>query len=192
MALPPDASVNEYISAWFKRVRSGQSGVLPVVGGLIAIIVIFQIEDSKFLTALNFANLLQQAAAFVVLGMAEIFVLLLGEIDLSLGYSGAVGAAVIAAVAGGQRTVPWWAAASWPAWRPRARLRGAAGRSSSPGCGLPSFVVTLAGYLAPVRRAAVPDRLGREHRQRRRDPAEQQRSSTTSRPVRSARPPAGS
>ena len=85
MAVPPDAGVNENVTAWFKRVRSGQSGVLPVVGGLIVIIIIFQIERSQFLTAGNLVNLLEQSAAFIVLGMAEIFVLLLGEIDLSLG-----------------------------------------------------------------------------------------------------------
>src|ERR1700690_1982852 len=95
MALPPDANVKEYVTAWSKRVRSGDSGVLPVVGGLIVIIIVFQIERSRFLSALNLVNLLQQSAQFIVLGMAEIFVLLLGEIDLSLGYSGAVGAAVM-------------------------------------------------------------------------------------------------
>jgi hypothetical protein len=58
MAVPPDAGVNEYVTAWFKRVRSGQSGVLPVVGGLIVIIIIFQIERSQFLTAGNLVNLL--------------------------------------------------------------------------------------------------------------------------------------
>jgi len=99
MEVPPGAGVNQYVTAWFKRVRSGQSGVLPVVGGLIVIIIIFQIERSRFLSALNLVNLLQQSAAFIVLGMAEIFVLLLGEIDLSLGYSGAVGAAVMTILA---------------------------------------------------------------------------------------------
>src|SRR5580692_11353794 len=88
MALPPDASLSEYATAWFKRVRSGESGVLPVVGGLVAIVIVFQIERSRFLSALNLVNLLQQSAEFIVLGMAEIFVLLLGEIDLSLGFSG--------------------------------------------------------------------------------------------------------
>ncbi len=145
MALPPDATVNEYLSAWFKRVRSGQSGVLPVVGGLIAIIIVFQIEDSRFLTALNFANLLQQAAAFVVLGMAEIFVLLLGEIDLSLGYSGAVGAAVMTILAYPPINLGWpfaiasglatTAAIGFTQGQIISRLR------------LPPFVVTLAGLL---------------------------------------------
>ena len=145
MEVPPDATVNEYVSAWFKRVRSGQSGVLPVIGGLIAIVIIFQIEDSHFLTAQNFANLLQQAAAFVVLGMAEIFVLLLGEIDLSLGYSGAVGAAVMTILAYPPINLGWplailaglavTAAIGFTQGQIISRLR------------LPPFVVTLAGLL---------------------------------------------
>ena len=48
LALPPDATLREYTSAWVKRVRNGESGVLPVVLGLIVIIVIFQIEKSVF------------------------------------------------------------------------------------------------------------------------------------------------
>ncbi len=145
MALPPDASVNEYIRAWYKRVRSGQSGVLPVVGGLIAIIIVFQIERSQFLSALNLVNLLQQSAAFIVLGMAEIFVLLLGEIDLSLGYSGAVGAAVMTILAYPPINLPWefailaglatTATIGFVQGQIISRLR------------LPPFVVTLAGLL---------------------------------------------
>jgi D-xylose transport system permease protein len=145
LALPPDASVNEYITVWFKRIRSGESGVLPVVLGLIVIVIIFQIERSRFLSALNLVNLLQQSAQFIVLGMAEIFVLLLGEIDLSLGYSGAVGAALMTILAYPPIN------AGWP-------LAIAAGLAASAGIGfvqgqiisrmrLPPFVVTLAGLL---------------------------------------------
>jgi D-xylose transport system permease protein len=145
MALPPDASLSEYASAWFKRVRSGESGVLPVVGGLVVIVIVFQIERSRFLSALNLVNLLQQSAEFIVLGMAEMFVLLLGEIDLSLGYSGAVGAALMTILAYPPINLGW----------PLAIL---AGLAASAGIGfaqgqiisrlrLPPFVVTLAGLL---------------------------------------------
>ena len=144
-AVLPDAGVSEYVTAWFKRVRSGQSGVLPVVGGLIVIIIIFQIERSRFLSALNLVNLLQQSAAFIVLGMAEIFVLLLGEIDLSLGYSGAVGAAVMTILAYPPINLGWGpailaglaasAAIGFAQGQIISRLR------------LPPFVVTLAGLL---------------------------------------------
>jgi D-xylose transport system permease protein len=145
LTLPPDASFNEYVTVWFKRVRSGESGVLPVIAGLVVIIIIFQIERSRFLSALNLVNLLQQSAQFIVLGMAEIFVLLLGEIDLSLGYSGAVGAAVMTILAYPPINLGW----------PFAIL---AGLATTAGIGfvqgqiisrlrLPPFVVTLAGLL---------------------------------------------
>jgi D-xylose transport system permease protein len=145
LAVPPDATAAEYVSAWLKRVRSGQSGVLPVIGGLIVIIIIFQIEDSKFLTALNFANLLQQAAEFVVLGMAEIFVLLLGEIDLSLGYSGAVGAAVMTILAYPPINFGW-AIAILCGLAVTSAIGFAQGQIISR-LRLPPFVVTLAGLL---------------------------------------------
>jgi D-xylose transport system permease protein len=145
MAVPPDAGVNEYVTAWFKRVRSGQSGVLPVVGGLIVIIIIFQIERSQFLTAGNLVNLLEQSAAFIVLGMAEIFVLLLGEIDLSLGYSGAVGAAVMTILAYPPINLGW-APAIVAGLATTSAIGFAQGQIISR-LRLPPFVVTLAGLL---------------------------------------------
>jgi D-xylose transport system permease protein len=145
MALPPDASVGEYVTAWYKRVRSGQSGVLPVVGGLLVIIVVFQIERGRFLSALNLVNLLQQSAQFIVLGMAEIFVLLLGEIDLSLGYSGAVGAAVMTILAYPPINLGW-APAILAGLASSAAIGFAQGQIISR-LRLPPFVVTLAGLL---------------------------------------------
>jgi D-xylose transport system permease protein len=98
-------SLGEYTRVWLRRVRSGESGVLPVVLGLIAIVVYFQIRNSLFLSAINLANLITQAAFIVTFGMAEVFVLLLGEIDLSVGYNGACGAVItLWALSGG---VPW-------------------------------------------------------------------------------------
>src|ERR1700692_201602 len=79
-------SFGEYLRAWAKRIRNGESGVLPVLGGLIILVVIFQIQSSAFLSTRNFANLLVQGAPYVLLGMAEVWVLILGEIDLSVGY----------------------------------------------------------------------------------------------------------
>jgi D-xylose transport system permease protein len=143
--LPPDASLGEYVSAWWKRVRGGESGALPVILGLIAIIIVFQIERSRFLSAANLVNLLQQSAEFIVLGMAEIFVLLLGEIDLSLGFSGAIGGAVTVILAYPPLNFGWAAAILCGLGTGTAigfvqgqiitRLR------------LPPFVVTLAGLL---------------------------------------------
>ena len=85
-------SLGEYAKIWMSRVRNGESGALPVILGLAAIVIYFQARSSLFLSAGNLVNLIGQAALFMMLGMAEVFVLLLGEIDLSIGYTSAVGA----------------------------------------------------------------------------------------------------
>ena len=139
------ATFGEYMRAWARRIRAGDSGVLPVIGGLIVIVIIFQVDQSRFLSAGNLTNLLEQAGPFVMLGMAEVFVLLLGEIDLSIGYSGAVGAAVMVILAAPPINLGWGLAVP-------------AGLATTTGIGfvqgqlvtrlrLPSFVVTLAGLL---------------------------------------------
>jgi D-xylose transport system permease protein len=78
-------SVGDYFKAYVQRVRGGEMGALPAVAGLIVLMVIFKFADSHFLTERNIANLFTQAAELVTLGMALVFVLLLGEIDLSAG-----------------------------------------------------------------------------------------------------------
>ncbi|QKJ18982.1 sugar ABC transporter permease [Microbacterium hominis] len=80
--------------AWWQRVRGGDMGALPAVGGLVVLTILFSVLSPFFLTERNFANLLNQAATLVVLGMALVFVLLLGEIDLSAGVTGGVGMAL--------------------------------------------------------------------------------------------------
>ncbi len=83
-------SLGEYFRGWMARVRNGDSGVLPVVAGMVLIAVVFQAisPNHVFLSAGNIVNLFQQSAVFMVLAMAECFVLVLGEIDLSVGYVG--------------------------------------------------------------------------------------------------------
>jgi D-xylose transport system permease protein len=145
LEVPVDATLVEYAAAWFRRVRSGESGVLPVIAGLAVIIVIFQTQSSVFLSAGNLTNLLEQGAVFVLLGMAEVFVLLLGEIDLSTGFTAGVGAVVTAALAAPPKSYPW----------PVAVLAGLAAAGAIgfiqgqliTRLRLPSFVVTLAGLL---------------------------------------------
>ncbi len=85
----PDAaneSLADYGRRWWAGVRTGDLGSLPIVVGLILIAVIFQSQNSQFLTAGNFVNLIVQMAAITIIGMGIVFVLLLGEIDLSVGY----------------------------------------------------------------------------------------------------------
>ena len=139
-------SFGEYAKIWWTRVRSGDSGALPVILGLVAIVVYFQARNSLFLSAGNLVNLIEQAAWIVTLGMAEVFVLLLGEIDLSIGYSSVIGAVFTAWLLVPPNPAPW----------PLAVLAGLAfpvvyGLIQGviiTWLRLPSFVVTLAGQLA--------------------------------------------
>jgi D-xylose transport system permease protein len=139
-------SFGEYAKIWWTRVRSGDSGALPVIAGLIAIVVYFQARNSLFLSAGNLVNLIEQAAWIVMLGMAEVFVLLLGEIDLSIGYSSVIGAVFTCWLLVPPNPAPW----------PLAVLVGLAFPAFYGGVQgviitwlrLPSFVVTLAGQLA--------------------------------------------
>jgi D-xylose transport system permease protein len=135
-------SVGEYARIWLKRIRSGESGALPIVIGLIAIVIFFQARNSLFLSAGNLVNLLIQGAPFVLLGMAEVWVLLLGEIDLSVGYNAGIGAvACLWAVF----TLPWWIAII--IGLAVTAFFGLVWGLLITSLGLPSFVVTLAGLL---------------------------------------------
>src|SRR5437588_215113 len=96
LELPPEIvaqSLGQWFRGWMVRIRSGDSGVLPVILGLVIITLVFEAVSphNLFLSAGNLVNLFQQSAVIMVLAMAEIFALLLGEIDLSVGYVGAVG-----------------------------------------------------------------------------------------------------
>jgi len=140
----PVADDNFWRGAW-KRVRGGQIGELPVVGGLILVSIIFQSLNSHFFTAGNLVNLLVQAAAFALLGMAEVFVLLLGEIDLSAGYVAGVSGLIVAWLVQPSIGCPWWLAilAALAATAAIGALHGTLFAT----IGLPSFVVTLGGQL---------------------------------------------
>jgi len=114
--VPPELvaqSLGEWLRAWLTRIRSGDSGVLPVILALLIITIVFQAisPNHVFLSAGNLVNLFQQSAYFMVLAMGELFVILLGEIDLSIAYAGGVGAAVtVQLVQPATTRWPWWAA----------------------------------------------------------------------------------
>jgi len=136
-----------YARQWLDNVRGGDLGVLPILIGIVAIGIYFQTRNSNFLTAGNFVNLIAQMSPFAIIGMGTVFILLLGEIDLSIGYvsgMGGVVAAVLLEPGPGQ----------WPTWL---GLTAAIGTGVAIGLfqglfvsrlGVPSFVVTLAGLLA--------------------------------------------
>jgi D-xylose transport system permease protein len=141
-----DTSLRGAFNAYVDKLRGGELGSLPAVLGLVAIVVIFTaLQGKTFFSTFNFANLLTQSAMIIVLAMGLIFVLLLGEIDLSAGYT----AATCAAVLGVALTSKGW---SLPV-----ALVLCLGTGVIIGLligllvaklGIPSFVVTLAFFLA--------------------------------------------
>jgi D-xylose transport system permease protein len=138
-------SLGGYLRASLVRVRGGESGVLPVIAGLILISALFQSLNSKFLTAGNLVNLRVQGAAYMLLAMGEVFALLLGEIDLSIGFVGGIGGVVTAELLKESVGWPWWAAI--PVALLVCALIGLVQGTIITRVGLPSFVVTLAGLL---------------------------------------------
>jgi D-xylose transport system permease protein len=130
---------------YFDRIRGGDLGALPAVLGLLVLCTTFSIMRPVFLSALNFANLLTQGAALTVIAMGLIFVLLLGEIDLSAGYASGVCAAMLAVLLT-THGWPWYAAVL--ASLLTGSVIGLALGVLVAKLGIPSFVVTLAAFLA--------------------------------------------
>ena len=130
---------------YWSRVKAGDIGSLPAILGLIALCLVFGSMSSVFLTPGNFANLITPAAAVIVIAMGLIFVLLLGEIDLSAGYTAGVTGAVLVILITNQGQ-PWYVAlvASIAVGAVLGFLLG----SLVARLGIPSFVVTLAAFLA--------------------------------------------
>ena len=141
-------SLGEYMRGWWTRVRGGDSGVLPVIVGLVAVAAIFEITtpENAFLRPSNLVYLFQESTIYMVLAMAEIFILLLGEIDLSIGYVALFGGVVT------WRLVqvptpgwPWWAAIIAALFF--CGVVGAIQGTLVSRLKIPSFVVTLGGLL---------------------------------------------
>jgi D-xylose transport system permease protein len=142
----PINSVAEYLRRWWQRVRAGDLGSLPIVLGLVVIAVVFGSLDDTFTTERNFTNLLVQMAPFATIAIGVVFVLLLGEIDLSVAYVSAVGGvAMTLLLRPGDPGWPWWAAVAVALVATTAigLLQGLVITKA----GVPSFVVTLAGLL---------------------------------------------
>ena len=138
-------SLGEYTRIWLRRVRSGESGALPVVIGLIIIGAYFQIREPAFLSAGNIANLMTQAGFIITFCMAQTFPLLLGEIDLSLGFNAGIGGAITLWMVAVAHPFPTWLAIL-------AGIAVCAAIAAIEGLiivwlRIPSFVVTLAGLL---------------------------------------------
>jgi len=148
--IPPEImaqTMREYLRAWVTRVRSGDAGILPVAVALLAVLIVFTIVSPEhvFLSPVNLVNLFDQSAVFIVLAMGVGFVLLLGEIDLSIGYVAAIGGIVTAQLVQPEFNWPWWLAII--AGVAVCAVIGGLQGTIITRLRIPAFVVTLAGYL---------------------------------------------
>jgi D-xylose transport system permease protein len=130
---------------YWDKVKGGDLGSLPAIFGALVLVIVFGVlQGDTFLTANNFANLINQGAAITVLAVGLVFVLLLGEIDLSAGFTAGTGAAILAVTL----TEHGWA---WPLSVLAALASGVAiGFAIAllvARLGIPSFVVTLSFFL---------------------------------------------
>ena len=131
---------------WWQRVRGGELGSLPIIVALVVIAIVFGLLDDAFLTERNFTNLLLQMAAVATLAIGTVFVLLIGEIDLSVAYVSAVGGVVMTLLIRTDNPGwPWWLAIL--AAVTVTTVIGLLQSIVITKAGVPSFVVTLAGLL---------------------------------------------
>ncbi|MER7458137.1 ABC transporter permease [Micromonospora sp. NPDC126480] len=144
-AVAPTPTAASHLRDYWRRVRGGDIGSLPAVAMLVVLCIGFAVVRPSFFSAANFANLFTQGAAVTLIAMGLVFVLLLGEIDLSAGFASGVCAAVLANVV----TVlghPWYVAVL--AAVATGMLIGTTLGFLVAKVGIPSFVVTLAAFLA--------------------------------------------
>ena len=148
--IPPEEldSIGAAARGYIERLKAGDVGSLPVILGMVVIVIFFTAQSSAFFTAVNFNNLIVQMAGTTIVAIGVVFVLLLGEIDLSIGY--------VSGVAG--VTVAWLQEPGTNHQLPGilailiaiavGALIGVFQGSFVAFIGVPSFVVTLAGLLA--------------------------------------------
>jgi len=136
--------IRRSVSSLIDRVRTGDLGSLPVIAGLVIIWTIFQVLNPNFLSSRNLVNLTMQSAAVGTIAIGIVLVLLIGEIDLSVGSVSGVSAAILAVL---------FVQTGWPL--PLVLLV-SLGTGGVIGLlygllytrfGVPSFVITLAGLL---------------------------------------------
>jgi D-xylose transport system permease protein len=148
--LPPEEldSIAAAARAYVDRIKAGDVGSLPVILGMIVIVVFFTIKSPVFFSSINFNNLIVQMAGTTVVAIGVVFVLLLGEIDLSIGYVSGIAGVMVAWLQqpGTDHQVPGIVAILIAV--AVGALIGVFQGSFVAFIGVPSFVVTLAGLLA--------------------------------------------
>ncbi|MGH8792694.1 MAG: sugar ABC transporter permease [Stackebrandtia sp.] len=144
-AKPSPGTAKAALRSYLARVRGGDIGALPAVAGLLTLCLVFSILQPSFFSPINFANLTTQGAAVTLIAMGLVFVLLTGEIDLSAGFASGVCAAVLA-ISLSTFGLPWYLAVS--AAIATGVMIGLVLGLLVAKVGIPSFVVTLAAFLA--------------------------------------------
>jgi D-xylose transport system permease protein len=140
------ASLSGHTRLWWQGIRAGELGTLPIILGLGVIVVVFGLLDDTFLTERNFTNLLLQMCGIATIAIGVVFVLLIGEIDLSVAFVSAVGGVVMTLLLRPDDPGwPWWAAIAFALACTTAI--GFVQALVITKAGVPSFVVTLAGLL---------------------------------------------
>jgi D-xylose transport system permease protein len=146
-AVPPSNSLGAITRRRWDALKAGDVGTLPIIVGLVLIVAFFYSRNENFLTAGNFTNLMTQMAGVTTIAIGVVFVLLLGEIDLSIAYVSGIAGIIVA-----ELQIP---DSSWEVKGVVAigiavtvtALIGALQGSFVAFVGIPSFVVTLAGLL---------------------------------------------
>jgi ABC-type xylose transport system permease subunit len=128
-----------------RRIWQTETGLGPILIGLLALVIYFAVRSSVFLSAGNITNLFIEGTIFILLGMAEIWLLLMGDIDLSIGYSAGIGGAIAVIFTDQAHLWPWWVAL--PLALVACTLISAGFGAICVYLRLPSFIVTLAGQI---------------------------------------------
>ena len=140
-----DVGLRGELRAFLDRVRSGDLGMLPVIVGLVVITIVFTSLNPVFVAPANLVNLLFDCASVGLISLGVVCVLLLGEIDLSIGSMSGLSSAMLGVL---------WVGSGWP---PAVAVALAIVTGAVIGLayaelynrfGMPSFVATLAGLLA--------------------------------------------
>lgn len=124
---------------------AGDLGPVPVILGLVAVWVFFQTQNSHFLTSRNLSNLTLQMAVTAILALATVVVMIAGEIDLSLGSVTGVTSALLGVLLTNDHwSITTALAATFALGLGIGMLQGLV----TVIVGVPSFLVTLGGFLA--------------------------------------------
>jgi D-xylose transport system permease protein len=140
-----EQGLSGYLNEFKRKIRGGELGSLPVVVGLIVIWAVFSINDSKYFAASTAEFIAYYMVGIGLLSMGLVFVLLLGEIDLSVGSVSGLSAAVYAVLSVNHHVDPW---VSVLLTLLTGAVIGALHGWVFAKIGVPAFVVTLAGFLA--------------------------------------------